>query len=1533
MFDDAALVSHLKNNHTLALRSVVLAEFNMNQMDKVSMVGNYRYRPLIIEPDTTLLSVDSLPITAPTQPTAYSSLINIFDTEDTGDYYTDATKSTVYLNIGYDDVTPITLSTVDEKMNLYYDLEECTQAFRPRSGINKLFLNREKRSYTDMIRSAERPRYYFASKDDRYKYWSSYRVEDQVTYGISSNYDDGGGYQIQDTAPFVIYEELMPTNKIVVKVQTNVGSYRLSTSDPMYGSINMTTPKRWRIEYLTDKNVWQSAFRFTEDTLRIDGSPVFSWDGVVELKYGFKIPTKYKDNFNFGGYITSIDYAPPLSGVGYLGEAYVVLSATGPGTMYVRSADNEWETFPVEYEFSLLESGDYGERSSLKAITDPSFYLVGIEKKYREFVMLKGLRIVVETMNTPNTPFELIEISPRLLVDLTDHTLSFSFGKNMITGEQIPVGDLFASNGSIELTNYNMEFSQLNVFDGESGSILSNHLQPNTKLTFFEGVRGVGIYEKLIPIKWLYAEDFPKTTYGTDTVQVNLRDLFFLLEGYKAPELFFRNIPMTAAICILLDSIGFSNYRFIGFTNNDPIIPNFFVGPDQNIAEVLKNIAIATQSAIFFDEYNNLTVYSKEYIFDNREKTYDINVNVDTTWSDGVWLDADGDSIGLPNVEGFVAEDTNVLNDGTISFTSRYIQRSITKVRQTSLLDEERVYGYKPVLLWEAAPTDAEKTINEAVATQEGFVLSAMALNSGVSEELPVVVDNEITNNVLDFGANIYWIARNQGYLYANGEIIKYDAVEYAVTGQTDTVWIKNNREYQYYFANLPFNGLIYPTGNVRIYADPFYESINDVVQPKNGPVRQHGRGQFGTPIIAHSSGIPTEWTSTDNLVGVITDSSNIFSWVTGTTANTYNGLPATSTVYKGLPVGISEDTAIYRGGTKAMYVAAGVANGDMYAGVANDVNVSSASGAGNVVTGDGSPSYGIAISSNIASDKTQIAKRSKRTELIKNFMSTKPFNESNSIEIGANGIDQKQSIYGTSPVNSSALKASALVFTGPQQFDGVQAKNFITYVTKSLTTGLFEYFGTRMRIIGEISNSNPNLKVPIGNMQMFAVTPESADETTIISGGSGGIGFMLNDEAGYFLEIMSLTNDVTKEFLDFTGASEDFKLQNVVLWKKSNGSAAVTKLWGGITNILVDTGTFVGQDRAVKDQTPTVYDLGVEYRDSAGIRYFNVYINNKLVASDIKDVSPLTITPAIGLFVRGSSKCMFENVFAVGHNPATATQTNDKTLGQYVRSDLNPDSLSDVFRKFSLNQFVTDTYLSNLNAQALPKYNLFYEEFGTIMRECFYFKIRFDNTYPALTARVAPTFNKERRYSVAGFRASPYGAEFLVFNNTDKALVLDETTGSFLRISGIGFTQNTSYEFTVDEYFKRVSNFNDEKVIDRNIYADNPEKIEASYRDIKSSRNKYGLKGFSLQSDYIQTWSQAEELMAWIMEKKFEQKESYSIDAFGVPHLQLGDIVSIHYVIDGVNMIDKDKNFVIVNIDHSRSGTGMSTKLRVIEQ
>jgi hypothetical protein len=217
-------------------------------------------------------------------------------------------------------------------------------------------------------------------------------------------------------------------------------------------------------------------------------------------------------------------------------------------------------------------------------------------------------------------------------------------------------------------------------------------------------------------------------------------------------------------------------------------------------------------------------------------------------------------------------------------------------------------------------------------------------------------------------------------------------------------------------------------------------------------------------------------------------------------------------------------------------------------------------------------------------------------------------------------------------------------------------------------------------------------------------------------------------------------------------------------------------------------------------------------------------------------------------------------------------------------------------------------------------------------MREAAYFNVKYNKAYPALYAKISPTFNKLKGYTISGFRAGAYGAEFLVFNSTDTVLNLDDTSGNYLRIQGVTFTQASQNELTVDDYFEKISNLSDPQ-INRDNTIISPIKKREEFYDVKNSRTQYGKKDFSISPTYIQSQDDANSLMAWMISKIMKERKSIGMKIFSNPMIQLGDIVQIDYESEDVDVIaKKDSRFVIYNIEYSKSVSGPDMTLFLSE-
>lgn len=1475
MYSNSTLKTYIETSPTINTKSLILAEWNLNTSENILAIGNYRYRPQ----DTSntqgyTFSSESVYTPQTTWQQETSST--------TTPYYYGATDADVTVDGGYDDEDNV-LTYVSQNLRnkLLFSLEDCFGKFRPRSGINKLvfFNNRYIPEISNNV--TDRPRYYVANKDDKFKYWTSFRTENSVERGISKT--DGGGtpkYYIDDASPFVVYNNQVPANRIVLKIQTNVGTTELENlkdtsnkfiTDPFYGmTSNGTVPLIWKIQYLDSNNVWKLLKSFSDTT------PIFSEDGYLELAYGMTnisssvtAASVTASTIYYAGEYNSSSLLPVESIIGY---TYLVKDLDGgtAGKYYIYNGvvDNGSGHNDVSGYYSFIPTyGWYVKSETVSNLTDyltelvnPPSYGTGASLTYRGLQYIKGLRVVVDTMNVNDSTFDLIELSPRLAVDLTDRTVGFDIKKNAsdLGSSGMPVGQLLSSTGNLSLFDYDQAFNKHNTasilnIKNSSNQITYSFASKNLQVKLYDVITDNSNNLYVVPLKTLYLEGFPETNNVNRELSLSLKDLYLYFESLTAPEMLIQNQPVSFVIATLLDNIGFSNYSFKRLTTEteELTVPYFFVGPNVSVAQVLSDLATSAQMATFFDEYNNLIFMSREYLMPSKNvdgtygRTTDLTLYGSTdAQRRAVYENETIDS--LANIIDLRSEVDDIFTDGRITFTTRSIQRQASTLSQQGQLASDRTYGYKPVILWEVSPTDSLTSINTDVTKQSAYSLSAMTLNQDLSSSPPYVDSSGVLqNNTIDFGESIYWISRYNGYFQANGEIIRYDAIEYSVAMKdaTATVWVSSTQEYQNYFSKLLFGGKMYPTGRIRIYSEPYYDKANNKL--KEGVVAKHGRAQFGTTATAHTSGISNDWLD-----------------------NAYAKTIKMSSTY------------LFNGGSDAL-------------------SFTQNSAAGNLPAATSSKYFPY------------------RTSFIKNILSSTYKSE--------NEIRNQKSI------EAGTVKASALVIDGNSATDG--SSDYISYVYKDPNKGKsasesikYSHFGTRLRIIGTTS-ADPELKLqtPSGSSAYY----------NKINGAGGGLAIMLNPTTnnGYYFEIGALTDTSINQYT--TGSKN---LNNVFFYKltKQNGAAETdpavpSVLFQGSTNILVDNGSFVGQNRFINDKTPTVYDLAVEYELVGKTLKFHLYLNNKYLAT-VEDKSPLKQYKNMALFVRGSSKLMFEHVYALNENYSKTNGSSSAPVTYLSKSGPSNDQL----RVQSIASAIQKTYLNGISSSSSPDHVMFYDEFGTIMREAAYFNVKYDKAYPALYARLAPTTNNLQGYAVSGFNADAYGAEFLVFNVTDTILNLDNTTGNYLQIYGITFTQQSDTILTVDDYFSQKGDLS-------NPQFDNGSYVNVAnnkiYNAIKSSRLNYGRKEFAINAPYLQNLDNAYRLMGWMVSKIGKPKRSVAVQIFHNPMIQLGDIVSIDYTNkDNVLIFSADPGnenyatFVVYCIEQSRSSEDVSMVLYLSE-
>jgi len=547
MFVNNELKSFLQTSSVVRSQSAVIAEWNMNIAENIKQIGNYRYRP------------------TDAAGTKYKNIAGSFDINDAAKYYTGATDADITIDGGFDDINqPMSFISNKDKVKMIYSLEDCFKRFRPRSGINKASYLNSKFLHNTNVEMAKRPRYYMADKNDIFKYWTSYRTEGNLERGIANKLVNGS-YFIEDAAPYVVYKNSVPANRVVIKMQTNVGSVDLgpfkgpsgSITDPLYGDANKTTPVNWKVQYLENNN-WVDMVNFNKASTRKDGSSVIKSDGYVELAYGLIVPERYKDVFIKAEEYSQTEFLPEKSLKGY---AYLIKeNDLDIGTYHIWFNGN-YETFVPSYGWYLEEETVSRLTNFATDLTSPIKYNNAANKSvsYREFAYIQGLRIVVDTMNKADSTFDLIELSPRLCVDLSDKVSDFSVKKTAgdLGSNGLPVGQLLASTGTISLFDYDDAFNENN-----KNSIIVNYINNNIQIKFYDIIINVDGYDYFVPIKTMYSEGFPQISAANKTVQLTLRDMFFYLESITAPQMLVTSASLSYAVSLLLDSIGFSTSFF-----------------------------------------------------------------------------------------------------------------------------------------------------------------------------------------------------------------------------------------------------------------------------------------------------------------------------------------------------------------------------------------------------------------------------------------------------------------------------------------------------------------------------------------------------------------------------------------------------------------------------------------------------------------------------------------------------------------------------------------------------------------------------------------------------------------------------------------------------------------------------------------------------------------------------------------------------------------------------------------------------------
>ena len=390
----------------------------------------------------------------------------------------------------------------------------------------------------------------------------------------------------------------------------------------------------------------------------------------------------------------------------------------------------------------------------------------------------------------------LIELSPKWVVDATEHLVSFNISKESSTSSEdlMPVGKISANSVSMSLVSY--ESTRKLVSFDKTMTMSSNkiylykqmEIKPYIKLYNSAGslTDSSGSYDR-IPQGIFYGDTWSFSEYGE--ISLNALDGAKILQETVATKLLCENFSATAIIRRLLDSIGFTNYKFnIKDTDKSIITPTYWwTENNKTVWECLQELCRDTQMTAVFSYDNVLNFYSREWIFDSTR---------DSNWD----FRSETSGSNLSNILSFNKNDLPSANQVKVFWNSVLTSNYIQSAQAPWVSDSYFLAAF---------------TLNQNILTSH---------TAGQYMHLsPAVVNEE------ELGITAY---NYTGYLAVGSEIIEYDAVQFQYDDQNgvrqfvDLISKTDNNKY----LGISQQGTLKPSGKYRIKA----------------------RGAFGTPVSNH---------------------------------------------------------------------------------------------------------------------------------------------------------------------------------------------------------------------------------------------------------------------------------------------------------------------------------------------------------------------------------------------------------------------------------------------------------------------------------------------------------------------------------------------------------------------------------------------------------------------------------------------------------------------------------------------------------
>lgn len=1129
-------------------------------------------------------------------------------------------------------------------------------------------------------------------------------------------------------------------------------------------------------------------------------------------------------------------------------------------------------------------------------------------------VSLKGIRFLVQKMSQPSIPVEVIELSPRLVADITNSVTSLDIRSSVGNSAYgLPIGSVVSSSGSLSLSDYDSFFNKNNT-----DSILQNILKPNVEIK---------IYQKLTIENNLYR--FPlKTMYSgiwedadSLVVTTSLEDYFKFFREAAAPDLMIANntgVPTSVALLMMLDNVGFTGFRFEKTSNDndyeDVVMDFFYSKKEQTVLEVLESVAISTQTSIYMDVDNELIAMTKEKMISPEtkdfwfigndgvsEKTDNIVISITkyagagTTTVTGTSPNNHGFSIGDKiTISGAVGTQQTKLN-GTWTIASTPTTKTFTFVVSSSVTSGDLTTGLGVTRLVvpyisniQSFSETSEPPITDVSIDYNGLGLekkSFSLINSNDDKKQQHLESSNFgasfVNKDLRYTLDIVWQPGNDkgksdNYLAAAAiikDIPEQTPMEF-FTDKTESANSKQDAIRQFYSRS--------SGAKTNLCMNLDKEMINTFINTYSGYV------MIDTEIIKYNGILffmsnPREKTFKKKILF----SKEEYNFEKSKLRQGGSIEPEALIVHLELETDIDPSDP-----SKNVYTLVSDGRGENKTEITAHKAVDTSKEFMQDRAADDWQKYAVQLWGPKRAVPTSIINSLTVTNRIDNFITNKT----------TGSLLTSKSIPGY--IRISAAKSSGNIPSRRKIEQSVKDFLPMDSVSEQIVSGIFKKIkvkgasipvrriGTRMRLVSDVPKN------------------VDAGETLIKDACIAGIGWSIKQTStssksgitGYFVEV----EDVGK-IDDRSLLNENYR--NLRFYKvyydndtKKHTPKLLRNAWVNVSSTpstAPDMGTALTDAKGGGKTYAQIFDLEVVIRDKGNTRYYEVYWDDQQVieASEAKS-SIAPETSYAGFITRGQSSAVYEYLYVssspddivIPKQTSILTKNKDQKLSSLAGRGLLPDTLMQTIN----------------NSKVL----VYFEDFGRYAREVKKFDTRFD--YPSLNPGLISLSDVNPNYFVSEFQPSSFGASFWLYNTGNGPIQIDESVQTPLWISAFALknispgTVQSSKLIEKEEYAKE----------DNDMYTIN--------------RNVYGKQEIMLSGEFINNLEQAKSLATWITDNLSKERKSISLSIFPNPILELGDKVGLLYSDKLYN--DSTKTYTISSISHSISNSGPAMNIEIRE-